>query len=61
MRLRNIMEDPVTEKAHITVDGRCSASDKSPGLGIVVWEGGIVVLEVCYCDYSKVNLSFEIG
>lgn len=40
------MEDVAADEAKFAVDGGGGAAGESPGLGGVVWEGGVGVLEV---------------
>lgn len=46
--LDDAVEEVAADEAEIAVHGRGGAAGKGPGLGTVVWEGWVCVLEVGY-------------
>lgn len=51
--LNDAVKDVAADEAEFTVDGRGSALDESPVLGLVVRRLRVGVMEVCDGDYSK--------
>jgi len=50
VRLDDAVEELAADEAEFAVDGRRGAAGEVPGVGVVVGEGGVGVLEVGDCD-----------